>query len=68
MLTLIVMLALPKMKMLQVQAREANRPLLDLHARGIVGKRVEIATPAEADMPAGVRLGTYGPFRIEEGF
>jgi Tfp pilus assembly protein FimT len=66
MLALIVMMALPRLKTLQVQARQAKNPSIDLHARENMGTRVEIVTPAEADLPAGVRLGTYAPFRIDD--
>jgi hypothetical protein len=65
MLSLIAMLALPKMRTLPVQARTAPGPTSNLHANGTVGNRVEHETP-EADLPAGVRLGAYGPYRIDE--
>jgi hypothetical protein len=66
MLSLIAILALPKMKTLHVQARTAQSRSTNLHANGTVGNGVQSATPAEADLPAGVRLGTYGAFRIDD--
>lgn len=65
MIGLIAMLAMPKLKSLQVRARE-KQATKDLHAKGNGETRGETATPAEADLPAGVRFGSSGLFGLDE--
>jgi hypothetical protein len=66
MLSLIGMLVIPKIETLRVQAREKPSAFHDLNAKGNGETRVEIPTPAEADLPAGVRFGSYGFFGLDE--